>query len=374
MVVVGSDVEDVGDIEVVVDEIEDVTPIPQVFAGEAAVVVLLGTDTAPAIRRESGGLRPRQRNDVVLPLSDDIPRDRYVPGLAYANLYTEVNENNPASTGQLADLAFLLKRAGDCSKYQIGGRVSGPDVWDCQMRVSNGVTLTLPLVYKDIGEILAELGFTPQNTCGAPQGYSFTDLLQPTREWDDVWKYYTGDAIFTTDRLIELHGGERINPESNLDFYIGEAVQTAYDILRSSELLSETETPQLILCEAWISPSGEIPEFANSMWYALLTPGTQPHEQLLSQGTYHVKEISRNGNFAYLIVCHPTIGERYVRLWWRDGGYRAEVTGTLQNNGCQATFEIETYREDTYGVEDIYVFDFGERVFSASDMQNFPRN
>ena len=204
------------------------------------------------------------RNDVVLPLSDDIPRDRYVPGLAYANLYTEVNENNPASTGQLADLAFLLKRAGDCSKYQIGGRVSGPDVWDCQMRVSNGVTLTLPLVYKDIGEILAELGFTPQNVCGAPAGYSFTDLLQPTREWDDVWKYYTGDAIFTTDRLIELHGGERINPESNLDFYIGEAVQTAYDILRSSELLSETETPQLILCEAWISPSGEIPEFANS--------------------------------------------------------------------------------------------------------------
>ena len=33
-------------------------------------------------------------------------------------------------------------------------------------------------------------------------------------------KTYSGDAIFTTDRLLELHGGERINPEANLDFYI----------------------------------------------------------------------------------------------------------------------------------------------------------
>lgn len=159
-----------------------------------------------------------------------------------------------------------------------------------------------------IEEYLEWFGFTPQNVCGAPAGYSFTDLLQPTREWDEDLRTYGGDAIFTTDRLIELHGGERINPEANLDFYIQQAVQTAYDILRSVELLDETEAPQLILCEAWISPSGEIPEFANAAWYALLTPGIQPQETLLSQGTYHVKEISRNGNWVGLYVCHPTEG------------------------------------------------------------------
>ena len=234
--------------------------------------------------------------------------------------------------------------------------------------------------YRIIEGVLSELGFTPQNTCGAPAGYSFTDLLKPTREWSEERKAFNGDAIFTTDRLIELHGGERINPESNLDFYIGEAVQTAYDALRLAELSDEVEAPQMILCDAWKLPSGEIPEAANAYWYALLTPGIQPRESLLSQGTYHLKEISRNGNFAYLIVCHPTIGERYVWMWWRDGGYRAEVTGSVQNNGCQATFESDPYlsqepnHPDDGRVESTYRFSFGERVFSASDMQNFPRN
>ena len=50
----------------------------------------------------------------------------------------------------------------------------------------------------------------------------------------------------TTDRLIELHGGPRINPQDNLDFYIREAVQTAHDALRLSELSDETEAP---VCE-----------------------------------------------------------------------------------------------------------------------------
>ena len=62
-----------------------------------------------------------------------------------------------------------------------------------------------------------------------------------------------------------------------------------------------------------------------------------------------------------------------MRLWWREGGYRVEVTGELQNNGCQATYEIETYREDTYGTEDIFVYGFGERVFSAAELHSFPR-
>ena len=170
-----------------------------------------------------------------------------------------------------------------------------------------------------------------------------------------------------------MHGGERINPEANLDFYIGEAVQTAYDAWRLSELLDETEAPQMILCVAWKLASGEIPEFANAYWYAQLIPGIQPQESLMSQGTYHVKEISRNGNFAYVLVCHPTLGSRYVDLTWRETGYRAEVTGTFRNNGCQADFERRGYIAD-YEPEETIKFNFGEHVFSASDLQNFPRS
>ena len=346
-----------------IDEIDAPTAMPQQFATEeAAVIVLLGTDTAPAVAREQAGLRPRQRNDVALPLPASVPRDRYVPGLAAVNLYTEQNESNPASAGQLVDLSLFLGRVGYCHPY------FGGDAVRCQQDIS------LQDAYQAIEDVLGQLGFTPQNVCGAPAGYSFTDLLKPTREWNETFKNYSGDAIFTTERLLELHGGERINPEANLDFYINQAVQTAHDALRITELAAETEAMQLILCRAFLAPSGEVPELANSLWYANLTPGIQPRESLLSQGTYHLKEISQNGNFAFLIVCHPTIGERYVRLWWREGGYRAEVTGELQNNGCQATFEIETYREDTYGVEDIFVFSFGERVFSSGDLLGFPRN
>ena len=346
-----------------IEEIDTPTAMPQQFATEdAAVIVLLGTDTAPAVAREQAGLRPRQRNDVQLPLADSVPRDRYVPGLAAVNLYTEQNENSPASAGQLVDLSLFLGRVGYCHPY------FGGDAVRCQQDIS------LQDAYQAIEDVLGQLGFTPQNVCGAPAGYSFTDLLKPTREWNETFKNYSGDAIFTTDRLLELHGGERINPEANLGFYIREAVQTAYDSLRLSELISETETPQMILCAAWKRPSGEIPEYANSVWYGLLTPGIQPQESLLSQGTYHLAEISKNGNFAYVIVCHPTIGERYVWMWWREGGYRAEVTGSIQNNGCQATYEADTsLYEDTNGAEDTFVFSFGERVFPAGEMQSFPR-
>ena len=342
------------------------SPAPFVVEGvDVYVVVLIGADDLGGSLRppaRASGLRPRQRNDVQLPLPDSTPRDRYVPGLADINIYTEANENNPASAGQLADLASLLKEIGDCSKYQLG--TAQPE--KCQNR------LPLSRLYQAVEDILRNLGFTPQNVCGAPPGYSFTDLLQPTREMDSEWRYYTGDAIFTTDRLIELHGGPRINPSENLDFYIREAVQTAHDALRLPELLDETETPQMILCRAWKNPSGEIPEAANAYWYALLTPGIQPRESLLSQGTYHVKEISRNGNFVYVLICHPSLGSIYLDLAWRDAGYRAELVGEFQTNGCQANFERRGYISD-YEPEETITFTFGERVFSASDLQPFPR-
>ena len=168
-----------------------------------------------------------------------------------------------------------------------------------------------------------------------------------------------------------------MNEHPVLDFYIQQAAQTAYDILRLHELLDETEAPQLILCRAFLAPSVEVPEFANGAWYALLTPETQPRESLLSQGTYHVKEISRNGNYAYVVVCHPTIGNRQVRLYWREAGYRAEVVGPIRNNGRQAGFEKWPYIRDDTDLgevrEDTITSVFGERVFSAGDLQGFPR-
>ena len=205
---------------------------------------------------------------------------------------------------------------------------------------------------------------------------SETDEVAARRQVGGTSLGYRGDAIFTTDRLLELHGGERINPEDNLDFYIREAVQTAHDMLRLPELLDQTEALQLVLCAAWLAPAGETPEFSNGIWYALLTPGFQPQENLLSQGTYHIKEISRNGNYASVIVCHST-AEREVRLYWRDAGYRAEVLGPPAGRGCQAALEEYPYIRDDTDLgeirEDTITFAFGERVFSAADMLAFPR-
>ena len=320
------------------------------------------TTTAPVVAREQAGLRPRQRNDVALPLPADTPRDRYVPGLAAVNIYSQINDQGSLDLqAKLDELAIFMRYVGNYQPYP-GATAANRD--------TSG---TFREVAKLIEDTLLWMGFTPQNVCGAPAGYSFTDLLQPTREWSEELKVYSGDAIFTTDRLLELHGGERINPEANLDFYMRQAVQTAHDALRLPELLDETEAPQLVLCRAFLAPSGEVPEFANGAWYALLTPGIQPRESLLSQGTYHFKEISRNGNWAGLYVCHPTEGERGIILYWREAGYRAEATGSTSYNGCQAAFEEFDYWGDL-GSEDTIKFSFGERVFSAGDLQGFPRS
>ena len=346
-----------------IEEIEAPTAMPQQFATEdAAVIVLLGTDTAPAVAREQAGLRPRQRNDVQLPLPASTPRDRYVPGLADINIYSQINDQGSLELqAKLEELSIYLRYIGNYQPYV--GAVSA----------NRDTAGTFREAAKLLEDTLLWMGFTPQNVCGAPAGHSFTDLLQPTREWSEELKVYSGDAIFTTDRLLELHGGERINPEANLDFYIRQAVQTAYDSLRLAELSDEIEAPQMILCDAWKLPSGEIPEAANGYWYALLTPGIQPRESLLSQGTYHLKEISRNGNRVQIVVCHPTLGSRYIAVWWRDAGYRAEVTGSTSLIGCQADFEQDDYISE-HEDEPSFTFSFGERVFSAGDLQGFPRS
>ena len=348
-----------------IEEIDAPTAMPQQFVSEdAAVIVLLGTDTAPAVAREQAGLRPRPNFDVKLPLGSDVPRDRFVPGLADIQIFSRVNDEQEYIGQLIHTLQGWIGQVGNYAPDYIFG--VSPSQRESREDLETG--------YRIIEEILEELGFTPQNVCGAPPGYSFRDLLQPTREWNASTRTYSGDAIFTTDRLIELHGGPRINPEANLEFYIQQAVQTAHDALRLPELAAETEAMQLVLCGAFLTPSGEVPEMANSLWYANLTPGIQPRESLLSQGTYHLKEISRNGNIAYVIVCHPTLGARNILLYWRAGGYRAEATENMKHQGCQHAFEEYTYfYEDTNGAEDTFRFSFGERVFSASDLLGFPR-
>ena len=345
-------------------EIEEVTAMPQQFASpEAAVIVLLGTDTAPAVVREQQGLRPEPRFDVALPLPDDVPRDRFVPGLSNIQIFSRVNdEGSDAMKAKLDELKLFVRYAGQYSPDYIFGIFPNE-------RDTAG---TLQETWQLIEDTLLWFGFTPQNVCGAPAGYSFTDLLQPTREWNESTRTYSGDAIFTTDRLIELHGGERINPEENLDFYIRDAVQTAHDMLRLPELLDETEAPQLVLCAAWLAPSGEIPEFSNAAWYTLLTPGLQPQESLLSQGTYHFHEIERDGNFARLFVCHPTLGAQAVTLSWREAGYRAEIVNDYTGMGCQEAFESLGYAGD-YEQMDTIKYGFGEAVFSVGDLLGFPR-
>ena len=371
--VVAGSVEAVGDGGVVVAGLPASGEIP---AGSANVVVLIGRDDiGDSLRTSEGnsGLRRTPDSDTALPLAGSVPRDRFVPGLADVQIFTPANDvGSDEMKGILNALSGWFNVAG---RYQHAITRAVNLAVDREEHMNYEYLQTQ--VYPNIERSLEWLGFTPQNVCGAPAGYSFTNLIKPTREFDAESQNHTGDAILTTDRLIELHGGQRINPEANLDFYIREAAQRAHDALRLPELVDETETMQLILCRAWLAPEGEIPEMANILFKSGFIPGVQPRENLLSQGTYHVKEISSNGNLASVVVCHPTLGERYILLHWREAAYRAEyVTSSLveQTSGCQAVYEVETYiYEDTNGAEDTFRFTFGERVFSASDLREFPR-
>ena len=344
----------------------------QIPAGDANVVVLIGRDDLGESLRtaeRSSGLRRTPDFDTPLPLADDVPRDRFVPGLLDVQIFTAANdEGSDEMKGILNALSGWFNVAG---RYQSqASRAAGNLAADLEPNMNYDYLQNE--VWPNIERSLEWLGFTPQNVCGAPAGYSFTDLIKPTREFDTETQNYTGDGILTTDRLLELHGGQRINPEENLDFYIREAVQTAHDTLRNTELLSETESMQLILCRAWLAPEGEIGEFANSLYYGGFIPGVQPLESLLSQGTYHMKYISRNGNRAFVYVCHPTLGGQGLMLYWREAGYRAEVVNPRNYDGCQATFT--QYDDSGIPFQDGQIpFAYGEHVFTASDLQEFPR-
>ena len=344
----------------------------EIPAGDANVVVLIGRDDLGESLRAAergSGLRRTPDYDTPLPLPASVPRDRFVPGLLAVQIFTAANDaGSDEMKGILNALSGWFNVAG---RYQSqASRAAGNLAADLEPNMDYDYLQNE--VWPNIERSLEWLGFTPQNVCGAPAGYSFTDLIKPTREFDTVTQNYTGDGILTTDRLLELHGGQRINPEANLDFYIRQAVQTAYDQLRVIELVSETETMQTVLCVALTAPEGEISEAANSLYYAGFIPGVQPLESLLSQGTYHMKYISRNGNRAFVYVCHPTLGGQGLMLYWREAGYRAEVVNPRNYDGCQATFT--QYDDSGIPFQDGQIpFAYGEHVFTASDLQEFPR-
>ena len=77
-----------------------------------------------------------------------------------------------------------------------------------------------------------------------------------------------------------------------------------------------------------------------------------------------------------MIVCHSS-AEREIRLYWRDARYRAEVLGPPAGRGCQVALEEYPYIRDDTDLgeirEDTITFGFGERVFSVSDLLEFPR-
>ena len=195
----------------------------EIPAGTANVVVLIGRDDLGDSLRtaeRSSGLRRTPDYDTPLPLADDVPRDRFVPGLLDVQIFTSANDaGSDDMKGILNALSGWFNIAG---RYMgLGARAGGNLAADLEEHMDYSYLQNE--VWPNIERSLEWLGFTPQNVCGAPAGYSFTDLIKPTREFDTETQNYTGDAIFTTDRLIELHGGQRINPEANLDFYIRES-------------------------------------------------------------------------------------------------------------------------------------------------------
>ena len=119
----------------------------------ATVIVLLGTDTAPAVASEQAELRPRPDFGVKLPLGDDIPRDRYVPGLAAVQIYTQQNDEDPEVFNYIHSLQQWLRYVADFREDDVISSL--PE--------DRGTYENLLAVYDSIEEVFDWLGFTPQN-------------------------------------------------------------------------------------------------------------------------------------------------------------------------------------------------------------------
>ena len=327
--------------------------MPQQFISpDASVVVLIGRDTAPAAVRSSGPAPIREYYFTSEDFPIDVPKDRFSPrafGASYN--FSDVPEYFDRAAG-------LMQQAAYCFEDEIA------------YFEDNCLENDLPAIWSEIEQLLDRSGFTSRNVCGSVADGSFTDGIVHTAEWNPATGNYSGRGFLTTDRLIEVNrqagiNVDRINPEANLDFYLRKAAQSAHDILRFQEIMLETSADHLILCAPWVTDSGGLPWAA----YSVANTFAVPVREFWSQSTYHIKEISRNGNLAYIVVCHPTLGQRHVLLHWHTAGYRSTPVGPIEFVGCQQSYESEENND----AEDTFIFTFGERVFTASELLDFPR-
>jgi len=337
------------------EEIEQVSAMPQQFVSpDASVVVLIGRDTAPAAVRSSGPAPITRYRLGPEDVPINVPKDKFDPRAFGASLPVNVRDRPE----DVARSSNLLKRAAYCFEDEIA------------YFEDSCLENDLPEIWTEIEQIFDRLGFTSKNVCGSVADGSFTDGIVHTAEWNPATENYSGRGFLATDRLIEINrqagiNVARISPATNLDFYLKKAAQSAYDRLRFEEIMKETSASHLILCTPWVAGSLSMPWAAYSVANTFAVPVTD----FWSQSTYHVKEISRNGNLAYIVVCHPTLGQRHVLQHWSGSGYRSTTVGPIEFVGCQQSYESEENND----AEDTFIFTFGERVFSAGDMQGFPR-
>ena len=161
------------------DEIEQVSAMPQVFVSEqAAVVVLIGRDTAPVAVRSSG---PEPIREYFLTEKDfplNVPKDRFSE-IAFGKRSSMSDE--PA---EFSDAARLLRRAGYCFEDEIA------------YFEDNCLENDLPAIWAELEQIFDRLGFTSKNVCGSVADGSFTDGIVHTAEWNPATGNYVGKGFF----------------------------------------------------------------------------------------------------------------------------------------------------------------------------------
>ena len=333
------------------EEIEQVSAMPQQFVSPgASVVVLIGRDTAPAAVRSSGPAPIVRHKLKTKDFPLNVSKDRF----SQRAFGTSINSSDVPDDYVRA--SRLMQQAAYCFEDEIA------------YFEDNCLENDLPAIWNEVEQIFDRLGFTSKNVCGSVADGSFTDGIVHAAEWNPATKNYSGRGFLATDRFIEvnLQAGinvQRINPQANLDFYLTKAAQSAHDILRFQEIMQETSASHLILCAPWVTDSGGLPWAS----YSVANTFAVPVRDFWSQSTYHIKEISRNGNLAYVVACHPTLGSRFLLLWWSGSGYRANTVEAIRTSGCQAAFE--EYDAEPESIE----FTFGQQVFPASELQGFPR-
>lgn len=149
----------------------------------ANVIVLIGADSVGAALREeqaAEGLKPSPRGDVALPLPYDTPIDRFVPGLADIQIFSQINDNSDVgeALGAMADLPGWLNAADRYSPLASGQIFAAREKCDWSPRIVDGERQTADdprfctlmdreyletQMWPNIERTLAYFGFTPQN-------------------------------------------------------------------------------------------------------------------------------------------------------------------------------------------------------------------